>query len=48
MPICSRLCDGKDAAAVAAARRRWKAVKDAGHSLTYWQQGSRGWVKQDA
>jgi DNA polymerase III subunit chi len=40
------LFDGNDEAAVTAARRRWKAAKDAGHSLTYWQQGARGWVKQ--
>lgn len=40
------LFDGNDEAAVAAARKRWKAAKDAGHSLTYWQQGPRGWVKQ--
>jgi DNA polymerase-3 subunit chi len=40
------LFDGNNEAAVAAARQRWKAVKDAGHSLTYWQQGARGWVKQ--
>ena len=42
------LFDGNDEAAVAAARGRWKAAKAAGHSLTYWQQGARGWVKQGA
>ena len=42
------LFDGKDEAAVAAARGRWTAAKAAGHSLTYWQQGARGWVKQGA
>lgn len=40
------LFDGNDEAAVAAARLRWKAAKEAGHNLTYWQQGARGWVKQ--
>lgn len=40
------LFDGQDEAAVAAARRRWKAAKDAGHALTYWQQGPRGWEKK--
>jgi DNA polymerase-3 subunit chi len=39
------LFDGNDAAAVAAARERWKAAKAAGHMLAYWQQGERGWRK---
>ena len=39
--------DGHDDAAVAAARQRWKARKEAGHSLTYWQQTERGgWEKK--
>jgi DNA polymerase-3 subunit chi len=42
------LFDGNDEAAVAAARGRWKAAQATGHSLTYWQQGARGWVKQGA
>ncbi|EFH10950.1 DNA polymerase III subunit chi [Teichococcus cervicalis] len=40
------LFDGQDEAAVAAARRRWAAAKAAGHVLTYWQQGGRGWEKK--
>jgi DNA polymerase-3 subunit chi len=40
------LFDGKDEAAVAAARQRWSAAKAAGHTLTYWQQGERGWQKK--
>ena len=40
------LFDGRDAAAVAAARERWKAAKAVGHGLTYWQQGGRGWEKK--
>jgi DNA polymerase-3 subunit chi len=40
------LFDGNDAAAVQAARERWKAAKAAGHTLTYWQQGARGWEKK--
>jgi DNA polymerase-3 subunit chi len=40
------LFDGADEAAVAAARRRWAAAKAAGHALTYWQQGPRGWEKR--
>ncbi len=40
------LFDGRDDAAVAAARDRWKAYKDAGHTLSYWQQDDRGrWNK---
>jgi DNA polymerase-3 subunit chi len=40
------LFDGGDEAAVAAARERWRAAKAAGHALTYWQQGARGWEKK--
>jgi DNA polymerase-3 subunit chi len=40
------LFDGGDPAAVAAARERWRAAKAAGHELTYWQQGTRGWEKK--
>ena len=40
------LFDGRDEAAVAAARERWKAAKAAGHTLTYWQQTPRGWEKK--
>jgi len=40
------LFDGNDEAAVEAARARWKAAKAAGHTLSYWQQGPRGWSKQ--
>ncbi len=39
------LFDGADAEAVQAARARWRAAKAAGHTLTYWQQGPRGWEK---
>jgi DNA polymerase-3 subunit chi len=40
------LFDGRDAAAVAAARARWTARKAAGHTLVYWQQGERGWERK--
>jgi DNA polymerase-3 subunit chi len=40
------LFDGGDETAVAAARARWRTAKSAGHSLTYWQQGPRGWEKK--
>jgi DNA polymerase-3 subunit chi len=41
-----KLFDGRDDEAVAAARGRWKTYKDAGHTLSYWQQDDRGrWSK---
>ena len=40
------LFDGGNDEAVAAARRRWVAAKNAGHTLAYWQQGPRGWEKK--
>jgi DNA polymerase-3 subunit chi len=40
------LFDGNDQQAVAAARDRWRLAKSAGHTLTYWQQGARGWEKK--
>ena len=49
LPLFDRvldLFDGADEAAVAAARRRWSAAKAAGHGLSYWQQGQRGWEKK--
>lgn len=42
-----RVCeifDGTNDEAVAAARARWKTYKTAGHTLSYWQQGERGWT----
>lgn len=40
---CFEIFDGQDDDTVAAARERWKTYKDAGHSLTYWQQTDGGW-----
>ncbi len=40
------LFDGKDEAAVAAARGRWVAAKSGGHQLSYWQQGAQGWERK--
>lgn len=43
---CAEMFDGRDPDAVAAARTRWKAYREAGHSLTYWQQTeSGGWAQ---
>ncbi len=35
--------DGRDADAVTAARTRWQAGRAAGHALTYWREGAKGW-----
>lgn len=46
-----RVCDmfdGNDEAAVEDARQRWRIAKAAGHTLTYWEQTSSGWVKRGA
>jgi len=40
--LCVELFDGNDEAAVEAARARRKNYKDAGHTLTYWQQSAAG------
>jgi DNA polymerase-3 subunit chi len=43
---CADLFDGNDADAVDAARGRWRRARQAGHSLTYWQQTSSGWERK--
>ena len=44
---CVLMFDGRDAEAVATARTHWKALKDAGHDTTYWQQSEAGkWEKK--
>ncbi|MEN8722895.1 MAG: DNA polymerase III subunit chi [Alphaproteobacteria bacterium] len=41
------LFDGNDLDAVSAARLRFKAAKDAGHNVTYWQQEENGrWAQK--
>ena len=42
---CLDLFDGRDEDAVAGARDRWRVARSAGHSVTYWKQGERGWEK---
>ncbi len=39
---CFIMFDGNDPERVNEARRQWKALKDSGHSLTYWRQTDRG------
>lgn len=44
---CLDLFNGRDDSAVQAARERWKACRDAGHELHYWQQTERGgWTEK--
>ena len=43
---CADLFDGSDADAVEAARGRWRRARDAGHTLTYWQQTPTGWERK--
>lgn len=39
--------DGRDTAALAAARSQWTAARGAGHPVTYWKQSDTGrWEKQ--
>ena len=41
------LFDGNDDDAVASARAQWSALKQAGHAVSYWQQGDDGrWEKR--
>jgi len=42
---CADFFDGNDDGAVEAARRRWRCARDAGHTLTYWQQTTSGWER---
>ena len=45
--LCCEMLDGHDGEAIAAARERWKAYKDAGHDITYYQQtDTGGWDKK--
>jgi DNA polymerase-3 subunit chi len=41
------LFEGRDEAAVAAARQRWREIKAAGHAASYWRQSEQGaWRKE--
>lgn len=43
---CLEFLDGRDPEAVTASRMSWKAYKEAGHNVAYWQQDARGkWEK---
>ena len=44
---CILLFDGRDEAAVALARLRWRDFKGRGLAVSYWKEGAqRGWEKQ--
>ena len=42
---CLVLFDGRDEAALAGARQRWKTLKATGLPISYWKQTDRGWEK---
>lgn len=44
--LCCEMLDGRDESAVTQARTRWKAYAEAGHKVTYWKQGERGWEEK--
>ena len=44
--LCCDMIDGRLPDDVSAARQRWKAYKDAGYEVTYWQQTDKGWEKK--
>lgn len=45
--LCCEFFDGNDDASVVAARERWKKYKEAGHTLSYFQQNDEGkWEKK--
>ncbi len=46
--LCCDLLYGQDDDSVAAGRARWKAYKEAGHAITYWQQTETGGWEQKA
>lgn len=42
---CLILFDGREEAAVQAARNQWKKLKAQGLAVSYWKQSDRGWEK---
>jgi DNA polymerase-3 subunit chi len=43
---CADLFDGNDESEVDAARSRWRRAREAGHSVTYWEQVPSGWERK--
>lgn len=46
--LCCDFLDGRDDRAVEDGRARWKQYKEAGYTLTYWQQTETGGWEQKA
>lgn len=46
--LCCDFLDGQNDESVAAGRERWKAYKEAGYTVTYWQQTDNGGWEQKA
>jgi DNA polymerase-3 subunit chi len=46
--LCCDFFDGQNDDAVSDARSRWKAYKDGGHTVSYWQQTESGSWEQKA
>lgn len=46
--LCCDFLDGNDDESVQQGRGRWKAYKEAGHTVTYWQQTETGGWEQKA
>jgi len=45
--LCCDFLDGQNDDSIEAGRTRWKAYKEAGHDITYWQQtDTGGWEKK--
>ncbi len=46
--LCCDILDGQDQTQIEQGRVRWKQYKEAGHSITYWQQNDAGKWEQKA
>ena len=44
--LCCYMFDERSAQRVSEARQRWKHYKDSDNTLTYWQQGVKGWEQK--
>ncbi len=44
--LCCKIFDGRNENVLKKMRDDWKALKSSTHTLTYWQQGAKGWEKK--
>ena len=44
--LCCEMLDGRNEAQVREARARWKAYKEQGFEVSYWQETDKGWEKK--